>query len=230
ARLAEVRNLYPQDSEIELKLAVFDEKLGDEAQARAEMERYVELEKNSLESLTSLAGFYHRRALFADEAAARERMIAAAAPGERAPILRDLIEIARRHRLEKYQRPDFFRGLIASDPGSFEVVKEFIDHLIEQEDYNEAISAVRQHKATFPKGNNYFLEKEVFLLSALGQGREAEALYVRSFDPFWTETQSEAFYHDFLSGRDRLRAYGRELKDSFRRNPANLDTAVRLFH
>src|SRR5262245_13895039 len=168
ARLAEVRNLYPQDSEIELKLAVFDEKLGDEAQARAEMERYVELEKNSLESLTSLAGFYHRRALFADEAAARERMIAAAAPGERAPILRDLIEMARRHRLEKYQRPDFFRGLIASDPGSFEVVKEFIDHLIEQEDYNEAISAVRQHKATFPKENNYFLEKEVFLLSALG--------------------------------------------------------------
>src|SRR5215475_1612873 len=88
ARLAEVRKLYPQDSEIELKLAEFDEKLGDEEQARAEMARYVELEKNSVAALEKLAGFYHRRARFVDEAAARERMIAAAPSGERAPILR----------------------------------------------------------------------------------------------------------------------------------------------
>jgi tetratricopeptide (TPR) repeat protein len=230
ARLAEVQKLYPQDSEIELKLAELDEKLGDEGQARAEMTGYVELEKNSLESLSSLAGFYRRRARFADEAAVRERMIAAAPQGERAPILRDLIEMARRHRLDKYHQPEFFRGLIASDPGSFEVVKGFIDHLIESENYNEALGAVRQHKASFTSEKNYFLEKEVYLLAALGRGREAEALYVRSFDPFWTDKQSEAFYNEFLSGRDRLRAYGRELKDSFRRNPANFDTAVRLFH
>jgi tetratricopeptide (TPR) repeat protein len=230
ARLAEVRKLYPQDSEIELKLAELDEKLGDEEQARTELARYVELEKNSLDSLGTLAGFYRRRARFADEAATRERMIAAAPRSDRAPILRDLIEMARSHRLEKYQRPDFFRSLISSDPGSFEVVKEFIDHLIEQENYDEALSAVRQHKASFQNEKTYFLEKEVYLLAALGRGREAEALYVRSFDPFWTDKQSEAFYNDFLSARDRLRAYGRELKVSFRRNPANLDTAVRLFH
>ncbi|HEY8459737.1 MAG TPA: tetratricopeptide repeat protein, partial [Blastocatellia bacterium] len=230
ARLAEVRKLYPQDSEIELKLAELDEKLGDEERALAEMERYVELEKGSLASLEKLAAFHRRRARFADEAAARERMIAAAKPGERAPILRDLIEMARRHRLEKYRRPDFFRGLISSDPGSFEVVKEFIDRLIEQEDYDEALSVVRQRKTSFANEKNYFLEKEVYLLAATGRGREAEALYVRSFDPFWTDAQSEAFYNGFLSGRDRLRAYGRELKDSFRRNPANFDTAVRLFH
>src|SRR5262245_8848755 len=125
-RLAEVRNLYPQDSEIALKLAELDEKLGDEEQARAEMQRYVELEKGSLAALERLANFYHRRARFADEAAARERMIAASPAGERAPILRELIEMARRHRLEKYQRPDFFRRLIASDPSAFEVVKEFV--------------------------------------------------------------------------------------------------------
>ncbi|MBO0724463.1 MAG: hypothetical protein J2P52_02595 [Blastocatellia bacterium] len=230
ARLAEVRKLYPQDSEIELKLAELDEKLGDEEQSRAEMARYVDLEKSSLAALERLANFYERRARFADEAAARERMIAAAPRSERAPILRDLIEMARSHRLEKYERPDFFRALIASDPGSFEVVKEFVEHLIEQKDYTEALGAARRHKASFPDEKNFFLEKEVYLLAALGRGREAEGLYVRSFDPFWTDKQSEAFYTDFLSGRDRLRAYGRELKDSFRRNPANFDTAVRLFH
>ncbi|MGH9836373.1 MAG: hypothetical protein ACRD9Y_25400, partial [Blastocatellia bacterium] len=230
ARLAEVRKLYPQDAEIELKLAELDEKLGDVEQAHQRMLRHVELEKNSLKSLERLAGFYHRRARFADEAATRERMIAAAPPNERAPILRDLIEMARRHWLEKYQRPDFFQRLIASDPNSFEVVKEFIDHLIEKEDYNEALGASRQHKSSFPDRESYFLEKEVYLLAALGREREAEALYIRSFDPFWTEKQSEAFYQHFLSERDRLRAYGRELKERFRRNPASFDTAVRLFH
>src|SRR5262244_3235873 len=78
ARLAEVRKLYPQDSEIELRLAELDEKLGDEEQARAEMLRYVELEKNNLTAIERLADFYRRRARFADEAVARERMIAAA--------------------------------------------------------------------------------------------------------------------------------------------------------
>src|SRR5262249_33858716 len=132
ARLAEVQKLYPQDSEIELKLAELDEKLGDVEQARAEMTRYVGLEQDSLAALEKLASFYHRRARFADEAASRERMIAASPRNERAPILRELIEMARRHRLVKYEQPDFFHRLIASDPGAFEVVKEFIDHLIEK--------------------------------------------------------------------------------------------------
>ena len=230
ARLGEVRKLYPQDSEIELKLAELDEKLGGEEQARAETLRYVELEKGSLAALERLANFYRRRARFVDEAATRERMIAAAPQSERAPILRELIEMARRHRLEKYQRPDFFHRLIASDPASFEVVKELINHLIEKKDFNEALNALRQHKPSFPDEKNYFLEKEVDVLLKLKRGGEAEALYVRSFDPFWTDEQSEAFYNGFLSERDRLRAYGRGLKESFRRNPANLDVAVRLFH
>src|SRR5262249_40490506 len=159
----------------------------------------------SLTALEKLATFYHRQARFADEAAARERMITAAPRDERAPILRELIELARRNRLEKYQRPDFFRRLIASDPDSFEVVKEFVDHLIEKKDFNEALTALRQHKASFPGRKSYFLEKEVDVLVKLGRGSEAEALYVRSFDPFWTDKQSEHFYFEFLSERDRLR-------------------------
>jgi len=230
ARLAEVQKRYPQDAEIELKLAELDEKLGDAEQAHRGILRYVELEKSSLKSLERLAGFYHRRARFADEAATRERMIAAAPRNHRAPILRDLIELARRHRLEKYQRPDFFHNLIASDPNSFGAVKQFVEHLIGKKDYDEALRALRQHKASFPDRKNYFLEKKVDALVELGRYKEAETLYVRSFDPFWSDKQSENFYHDFLSEHDRLRAYGRELKDAFRRNPANFDTAVRLFH
>src|SRR5215468_2475716 len=99
ARLAEARKLYPQDSGIELKLAELDEKLGDVEQARAETLRYVELEKNSLAALEKLADFYHRRARFADEASTRERIIAATPRNERAPILRELIEMSHRHRL-----------------------------------------------------------------------------------------------------------------------------------
>jgi tetratricopeptide (TPR) repeat protein len=229
-RLANVQKRYPQDAEINLKLAELDEKLGDADQAQREMLRHVELEKNSLKSLERLANFYHRRARFADEAATRERMIAAAPPSKRAPILRELIEMARRHRLEKYQRPDFFHRLIASDPNSFEVVKQFVDHLVEKKDYHEALRALRQHKSSFPEQKNYFLEKEVAVLVELNRGGEAEALYVRAFDPFWTDEQSRRYYYDFLSERDRLRAYGRELKERFSRNPGSFDAAVRLFH
>ncbi|MEP7343483.1 MAG: tetratricopeptide repeat protein [Acidobacteriota bacterium] len=230
ARLAEVARAYSQDAEIQLKLAELDEKLTDTERAAAEMLRYVELEKNSVASLKTLAGFYDRRARFADEAATLERMIEASPANERAEILRELIELARRHRLEKYQQPGFFKQLIASDPSAFEVVKQFIEHLIKEEDYAEALKTLRQHKAAFPDERDYFLEKEVEALVELKRGKEAEAVYVAAFDPFWTDEQSRKFYFDFLSERDRLRAYGREAKDSFRRNPANFDAAVRLYH
>jgi tetratricopeptide (TPR) repeat protein len=157
-------------------------------------------------------------------------MIAAAPSGERAPILRALIETARRQRLEKYQRPDYFRRLIASDAASFDVVRQFVDHLIETKAFNVALGALRQYKSAFPNEKNYFLEKEVDVLLKLNRGGEAEALYVRAFDPFWTDEQSERFYNKFLSERDRLRSYRRELNESFRRNPANLSAAIRLFH
>lgn len=182
ARLAEVRRRYPQDAEITLKLAELDENLGDAEAAHKEILRYVGLEKSSLKSLEKLAEFYHRRARFAEEAATRERMIAAAPQNERASILRDLIGMARRHRLEKYQRPDFFHRLIASDPNSFAVVMEFVARLVGKKDYGEALRALRQHKPSFPDEKSYFLEKEVEALVALGRGSEAESLYIKSFD------------------------------------------------
>ncbi|MGH9801028.1 MAG: tetratricopeptide repeat protein, partial [Blastocatellia bacterium] len=137
---------------------------------------------------------------------------------------------AARHRLEKYQRPEFFTRLIASDPAAFEVVKKFIEHLNEKKDYAEALKAVRQYKASFPAEQDFFLQREVAALVELKRDREAEAVYVAAFDPFWTDEQSRHFYYDFLSERDRLRAYGKELKQALRRNPAGFDAAVKLFH
>jgi hypothetical protein len=222
-RMRELQNRYPQDSEITLKLAEFDEKLGKADQARLEMLRYVDLEKNSPAALEKLVEFYNRQALFADEAVALEQMITLAPRGQRAQILYRLIDIADRHRLEKYRKPEFFHGLIASDPGAFEVVKQSLDHLLERKDYSEALSAVRRYKGSFPEQQIYFIRKEVDALLGLKKEKEAEAFYIKSFDPFWSDEQSYHFYWEFLSQRDKLRAYGRELKKASIRDPADFD-------
>ena len=230
ARLAEVQKQFPNDAEIALKLAELDEKLGDADSAHQAMLRYVELEKNSVAALSVLAGFYSRRARFAEQAATLERLVAASPANERTPVLSELIELAGRHRLEKYRRPEFFTRLIAADPAAFEVVKQFIEHLIEKNDHAGVLKAARQYKASFPAEHRFFLEKEVDALVKLKRGAEAEKVYIAAFDPFWSDEQSRRFYYDFLSERDRLRAYGKELKQSFRRYPTSFDMAVRLFH
>src|SRR5262245_1631322 len=229
-RMAELQKQYPEDSEISLKLAELDEKLGKTEQTRLELLRYVDLEKKSKEALERLVDFYHRQAWFADEAVALEQMIALAPRDQRAQILDRLIALADRHHLEKYRRPEFFHSLIASDPGAFEVVKQSLNHLLERRDYSEALNAVHRYKALFPEQQNYFIRKEVAALLGLKKDKEAEAFYIKSFDPFWSEEQSNHFYWEFLSGRDRLRAYGQELKKAFTRNPTDFDVAVRLFH
>lgn len=229
-RLAEVAKAYPQAADVQLELAKLSEKLNDAESAEQAMLRYVELEKNSVQSLELLSSFYLRRARFAEAAATLEKMIAASPADQRAGHLQALIELAAKHRLQKYQQPEFFRQLIASDPAAFEVVKQFITHLIEKGDHTEALKAVRQYKVSFPLEHRFFLEKEVEALVALKRVKEAETVYVAAFDPFWSDEQSREFYFDFLSEHDRLRAYGKELKQAFRRNPASFDVAVKLFH
>lgn len=229
-RLTEVQKQFPNDAEIALKLAELEEALNNTEAAHQAMLRYVELEKANTVSLSALASFYSRRARFTEQAATLERLIAASPASQRATVLGELIELAARHRLEKYQQPEFFRQLIASDPAAFEVVKQFVTHLIEKGDYIETLRAVRQYKDSFPAERSFFLEKEVESLVALKRVKEAEAVYVAAFDPFWSDEQSRKFYYDFLSEHDRLRAYGKELKQTLHRNPASFDTAVRLFH
>ncbi|MBL8189555.1 MAG: hypothetical protein JNK38_16210, partial [Acidobacteria bacterium] len=229
-RLAEVARSFPQDSDIQSKLAELNEQFGDMEAAHQAMLRYVELEANKPAALKSLASFYNRRARFGEQAATLERLIDVSPVQERATVLGELIELAAKHRLAKYQRPEFFKRLIAADPAAFGIVERFIEHLIEQDDDAAALQAIRQYKTSFPAEQQFFLKKEVETLMALHRGAEAEQVYVAAFDPFWSDEQSQQFYYEFLSGRDRLRAYGKELKQALRRNPTNFDTAVKLFH
>lgn len=228
-RLADLETRYAGDAATTLKLAETEEQLGHQDLAEARFQRYVEIEKQSVAALGRLAEFYQRRGRFADEAAVRERMIAAAPREERAAILEQLIEMAERHQLEKYRRPDFFQRLIDSDPASFEVVRQFIERLAEMGEHAGALDVVRRYRGAFPADRNYFLDQEVSLLGKLGRGAEAEKIYRAAFDPFWPKERADGFY-EFLYENDRMRAYGRELKEAARRDPANFDAAVRLFH
>jgi hypothetical protein len=62
----------------------------------------------------------------------------------------------------------------------------------------------------------------------MGRVKEAEEVYKKSFNPFWSSELGEHFYR-FLRVNDRFRAYGQELREAFRRNPADFDVATRLF-
>jgi cellulose synthase operon protein C len=229
ARLAEVQQKYPNDSAILARLAQLDEKLGAVRQAEQELRRYIELERNTPAALEVLAAFYDRQARFADEAATLEKLLRAAAPDARPPILQRLMELARIHALQNYLKPDFYEQLVAADPSVFEIVKQLIDRLSEQKRYAEALRVIATHKSRFTDQQAYFLEKESEVLLSLGRTKEAEVVYVKAFDPFWPKEIAEDFY-DFLSRQDRLRAYGRELKEAFRRRPNDFNLAVRLFH
>ncbi|MDX2029981.1 MAG: tetratricopeptide repeat protein [Blastocatellia bacterium] len=229
ARLAGLARQRADDAAIIGQLAETEEQLGQHDLAEASLRHVVGIEKGSLASLGRLAEFYGRRARFADEAAVRERMLAVAPREERAPILRLLIEMAERHQLAKYRQPAFFEGLIAADPASFEVVRQFVEHQIEMGERGAALETVRRHRGAFPGEAAWFLEQEVALLGGLGRSAEAEKIYRAAFDPFWPKARADEFY-SFLTENDRLRAYGRELRDAVRRNPANFDAAVRLYH
>lgn len=228
-RLAELETKLPNDAGVSLKLSQLDEKLGRFELAQTEIKRYVELRGNDQAALRLLASFFHRRAQFAVEAATLERMMTLAPSNEKANILRELVELARVQKLENYLSPDFYKQIADQNPAIFEIITQEIDKLIEEKDYAAALKAVRGHENHFPAEKDYFVTEEATLLGLMNAEAEAEAVYTRAFDPFWSKELSESFY-DFLREHDRFRAYGHELRAELKRNPANFDAAVRLYH
>src|ERR1051325_4409637 len=101
-RLAAVVEKHPDTPQILLKLAQLDEKLGREEEALREMQSYVEHESDKQKALTRLADFFDRRAQFAAEAESLERLMRVTPPERRVGIFRTLIELAEKHRLDKY--------------------------------------------------------------------------------------------------------------------------------
>src|SRR4051794_28499305 len=128
-RLAAVLEKYPDNSKILLKLAQLDEKLGREEEALREMQFYLEHEPDKSKALKTIADFFHRRAQFAAEAESLERLMRVTSPERRIEIFRKLIELAEKHRLDKYLAPGFYEQIIKENPEAFEIVKEYQDKL-----------------------------------------------------------------------------------------------------
>jgi tetratricopeptide (TPR) repeat protein len=228
-RLADVLAKYPGNPQVLLKLAQLDEKLGREEQAVHEMQAYVEHEPDKEQGLNTIAEFYNRRAQFAAAAESFERLLTVAPPERRVEIFRKLIELAERHRLDKYLNPTFYEKIVEENPSAFGIVKQYQDKLIEDGNKEAALALLKQNKNRFPEHRDELLEQEVSLLDGMDRAKEAEAVYSEAFDPFWPTEVSDKFYY-FLQDHDRFRSYGRELRDAFRRNPTDCATAIRLLH
>jgi tetratricopeptide (TPR) repeat protein len=228
-RLADILEKYPNEPQIFLRLSELDEKLGRFEEAERELQTFVELQPDKLEALVTLASFLDRRAQFEKEAATFERMLAVAPPERRAQIFLRLIELARAHGLENFLKPDFYQKYIAQGVAVFGIIEQLLDKLIEEGNYPEALKVLRQYKDHYPERQSYLLEKEVSILVSMKRDTEAESVYQKAFDPFWPGEMSSKFY-SFLSDIDRFRAYGHELSEAFRRNPADFRVAVRLIH
>ncbi len=228
-RLADVHEKYPNEPRIALRLSQLDEKLGRFDEAERELLAFVELEQDKQEALTTLASFYDRRAEFEKEAATFERLLAVAPQEQRAQIFSRLIELARVHGLESYLKPEFYQKYIEQGAAVFEIIEQLLDKLVEEENYQEALKVLRQYKDRYPERQSYLFKKEVSILVSMKNTKEAESVYQKAFDPFWSSEMAREFY-EFLSDNDRFRAYGHELSEAFRRDPTDFDTALRLIH
>jgi len=226
-RLAEVQAKHPDNGQIYLKLSQLDEKLGNEELALQEMQSFVEHEPDKFKALQTMAEFLHRRAQFPAEAETLERMLHVAPSEQRLEVFRRLMQLAETHLLEKYLTPRFYEQTITDNPSAYEIVKQYQKRLIDNRDYDKALALIRQNRNQFPQHHDELIEKEASLLEKMDRVKEAEEVYKKAFDPFWSSELSENFY-DFLKSNDRFRAYGHELREAFRRNPANFDAALRL--
>lgn len=228
-RLATLQAKYPDDPQIDLKLSQLDDKLGRETDAAAEMRAFVDHEPDKLKALETSVSFFGRRAQFTDEADALDRLLQIAPTERRVEIFEELINLAQTHSLQKYLAPAFYQQALAQDPSAFEIIEQYVQKLIKERNYPEALKVVRQYRQQSPDYLEFLIEKEASILDEMGQEREAEAVYTKAFDPFWPIELSDNFY-EFLREHDRFRAYGRELRAAFRRNPADFQIAVKLLH
>ncbi|MCY7346228.1 MAG: hypothetical protein LH614_08395 [Pyrinomonadaceae bacterium] len=225
--LTELQSRFPDDAKIRRKLAEFDEKLGNFDAAEKRLAQSAEISQANLENL---AAFYNRRARFDDEAKVLEKQLSATEDAdEKAAIFSRLIETARLHDLGAYLEPAFYEQFLEKNPAIYPIFEQLIERFSEEQNYAEALKFTRQAKNNFPEKQSVLLEKEISLLLEMNKAGEAEEIYRASFDPFWSDEETSKFY-EFLSGQNRLRAYGAELKRDFRARPADFQTAIRLAH
>src|SRR4051794_13838965 len=216
-RLADLVVRYSDEPQIQFKLSELDEKLGRLEDSEQELRKFVELRRGDSESLATLAAFLDRRAKFDKEAEVVEKMLDHASFDSRVEIFNRLIELARVHGLENYLKPEFYAKYVSEDEAGFAIVEQLLDKLVDDQNFERALTTLRQYKDRFPERRSSLLEKEVSILVSMERDKEAEGVYQKAFDPFWDRETSSRFY-GFLSDHDRLRAYGQELSEAFTRN------------
>jgi tetratricopeptide (TPR) repeat protein len=228
-RLAALQAKYANDPQIELKLSQLDEKLGREADALAELRAFAEHEPDKTRAFETMAAFFGRRAQFAEQTATLAELLKTAPPDRRVEIFARIIELARNHLLTQYLTPAFYEETLAQNPSAFEIIEQYLQKLVDEKSYPEALKLVRQYRDRVPDRRAFLIEREATILDEMGLPKQAEAVYAKTFDPFWPAELSDQFYQ-FLRDHDRFRSYGRELREAFRRNPTDFDTAVKLLH
>jgi tetratricopeptide (TPR) repeat protein len=222
--LAKLDEKFPDNPQILEKLAALDEKLARFDEAEKSLIRLAETDAARRENL---AAFYHRRARFAAEADVLSKILFSIEAEKRVFVFERLIDLARIHDLPAYLNQEFYARVARENPEAFEVFQKLAEKLAEEKNYPEALRFLRDARRQFPDKESVLLEKEIEILLELNQPREAEKAYQAAFNPFWSSGEAEKFY-EFLSRRDRLRAYGAEVKARFRKNPADFDAAIRL--
>jgi len=220
-RLGEVAQKFPNDAEIIQKLAVLDEILGRFEDAENELKAI------EPENLPLLAGFYERRGAFEKQAEILEKIMENADPNERGAAFSELIFFAKKHELKKYLAPEFYEKTIAENEDAISVLLTYIDQLKEEKNFAEAAKILRGNRLRFPAMRDVFLEKEIEILNFQGKSDEAEKFYIEAFDPAWSERETDKFF-DYLSEKDRLKAFESELKKQFKSDPSNFQAAARL--
>jgi tetratricopeptide (TPR) repeat protein/thioredoxin-like negative regulator of GroEL len=214
----------PDNPQFLEKLAELEEKLGNFDESERLLIRLAEIDKSKLENL---AAFYDRRGRYEKEAEIIQKILFTTVTENRSAVFERLINFAKKHDLKEYLRSDFYARVTKENPNVYAIFEKLIDDFKEAGNYTEALNFARQAKALFPHRQSILLEKEVDILLETGNTKEAVAIYQAAFNPFWSDAEAEKFY-DFLNNQDRLRAYGSELKNRFKQNPADFDAAIRL--
>ena len=222
--LSKLLENQPDNPQILGKIAEFSEKLERYDESENNLRRLSEIEPSKIETLIQ---FYHRRASFEKEAETLKNLLFAENAQNRAVFFERLINLARIHDLQEYLQPAFYEQVIQKKPNVFGVFQKISEKLVEEKNYGEALKFIRSAKAKFPAQKSFWLDKEIEILLAIREAKEAEAVYQAAFDPFWSEDEAQKFY-DFLSNQDRLREYGAELKAKFKKNPADFEIGIRL--
>lgn len=222
--LLKLHESSPDDRKVLEKLAEYNQKLWrfDEAEKNLIKLAEIDFSKNEL-----LANFYNARGEYKKEAEIYRKMLFAAETKKRPQILEILLDLARNHDLREYLQTEFYRKIADENSNYFPIYEKILNALTEEKKYAEALDFLRQMKNGFPAEKDFLLEKEIEFLLEINQNAEAEKIYIASFDPFWSRDNSDKFY-SFLSGQDKLRIYGADVRNRFRKNPSDFDAAIRL--